>query len=127
MLVALAYRLLVTVLSWFARLARSSSAKDVEILALRHAVAVLRRTNPRPRMSWSDRAVLAVLARIMPKGLRARRIVIPGTLLRWRRRLVAKRWRQPRAPGRPPVTDALVALIVRLARENTHYVELGIM
>ncbi len=87
--VALAYRLLVTVLSWFALLARSSSAKDVEILALRHEVAVLRRTNPRPRMSWTDRAVLAALTRIMPKALRARRIVTPGTLLRWHQRLVA--------------------------------------
>ena len=82
MCVALAYRMLVTILSWLALLARSSSAKDVEILALRHEVAVLRRTNPRPRMSWTDRAVLAALARIMPKGLRACRIVTPGTLLR---------------------------------------------
>ena len=119
MSVALAYRLLVTVLSWLALLARSSSHKDVEILALRHEVAVLRRTNPRPRMSWTDRAVLAALARIMPKRLRARRIVTPGTLLRWHRRLVAARWRQPKVPGRPPVPDELVALIVRLARENT--------
>ena len=85
MFVALAYRLLVTVLSWLALLARSSSVKDVEILALRHEVAVLRRANPRPRVSWTDRAVLAALARIMPKGLRARRIVTPGTLLRWHR------------------------------------------
>jgi len=82
MCVALAYRLLVTVLSWLALLARSSSAKDVEILALRHEVAVLRRANPRPRMSWTDRAVLAVLARILPRALRTCRIVTPGTLLR---------------------------------------------
>ena len=121
MCVALAYRLLVTVLSWLALLARSSSAKDAEILALRHEVAVLRRANPRPRMSWTDRAVLAALTRIMPKGLRARRIVTPGTLLRWHRRLVAAKWRQPRPPGRPPVPDELVALIVRLARENTRW------
>src|SRR5271166_342481 len=71
MCVALAYRLLVTVLSWLALLARSSSAKDAEVLALRHEVAVLRRANPRPRMSWTDRAVLAALTRIMPKALRA--------------------------------------------------------
>jgi putative transposase len=94
MSVALAYRLLVTVLSWLALLARSSSAKDVEILALRHEVAVLRRT---------------------------RQIVTPATLLRWHRRLVAARWRQPRPVGRPPVPDELVALIVRLARENTRW------
>ena len=121
MCVALAYRLLVTVLSWLALLARSSSAKDVEILALRHEVAVLRRANPRPGMSWTDRVVLAALARIMPKGLRARRIVTPGTLLRWHQRLVAAKWRQARAPGRPPVPDELAALIVRLARENTRW------
>jgi putative transposase len=127
MSVSLAYRLLVTVLSWLALLPRSSSSKDAEILALRHEVAVLRRTNPRPRMSWTDRALLAALARVMPKCLQARRIVTPGTLLRWHRRLVAAEWRQPRPPGRPPVQDELVALIVRLARENTRYVELGIM
>jgi len=121
MCVALAYRLLVTVLSWLALLARSSAAKDVEILALRHEVAVLRRTNPRPRVSWTDRAVLAALARIMPTGPRARRIVTPGTLLRWHRRLVAAKWRQPRPPGRPPVPGELVALIVRLARENSRW------
>jgi putative transposase len=121
MFVALAYRLLVTVLSWLALLARSSSSKDVEILALRHEVAVLRRTNPRPRMSWTDRAVLTALTRIMTKALRARRIVTPGTLLRWHQRLVAAKWRQPRPPGRPPVPDELVALIVRLARENTRW------
>jgi putative transposase len=121
MSVALAYRLLVTMLSWLALLARSSSAKDAEILVLRHEVAVLRRTNPRPRMSWTDRAVLAALARILPKRLRAHRIVTPGTLLRWHRRLVAAKWRQPRPPGRPPVPDELVTLILRLARENTRW------
>ena len=96
MFVALAYRLMVTVFSWLSLLARSSSAKDVEILALRHEVAVLRRANPRPRMSWADRAILAALTRIMPRGLRLRRIVTPGTLLRWHRRLVAAKGRQPR-------------------------------
>jgi hypothetical protein len=57
----------------------------------------------------------------MPTGLRARRVVTPGTLLRWHRRLVAAKWRQPRPPGRPPVPEELVALIVRLARENTRW------
>src|SRR5690349_21913378 len=57
----------------------------------------------------------------MPKGLRAWRIVTPGTLLRWHRRLVVAKWRQPRPPGRPPVHDELVALILRLARENTRW------
>src|ERR1700757_4907655 len=121
MSVALAYRLLVTVLSWLALLARSSPAKDAEILPLRHEVAVLRRANPRPRMSWTDRAVLAALAGIMPKGLRAWRIVTPGTLLRWPRGRAAQKGRQPGAPARPPIPEELVAMIVRLARENARW------
>jgi putative transposase len=119
--VRLAYRLLVIVVSWLALLARSSSSKDAEILALRHEVAVLRRANPRSRLSWSDRAVLAALARVLPRALRSCRIVTPGTLLRWHRRLAAARWRQPRPPGRPPLPDELVALILRLARENRRW------
>ena len=118
MSVRLVYRLFVQVLSWLALFARSSASKDAEILALRHEVAVLRRNNPRPRLSWPDRAVLAAPARMLPKALRAHRIVTPGTLLRWHRRLIAARWRQPKPPGRPPIGDELVALIVRLAREN---------
>ncbi|MBV9449120.1 MAG: DDE-type integrase/transposase/recombinase [Streptosporangiaceae bacterium] len=121
MSVVLVYRLMVTVFTWLTLLARSSSAKDAEILALRHEVAILRRANPRPRLSWSDRAVLAALTRILPKALRSCRIVIPGTLLRWHRRLVAAKWRQPRAPGRPPIPDELVTLIVQLARENRRW------
>src|SRR6266851_823193 len=64
------------------------------------------------------RAVLAALTRIIPKGLRTRRIVTPGTVLRWHRRLVAAKWRQPRLPGRPPIPAELVELILRLARDN---------
>jgi len=82
---------------------------------------VLRRTNPRPKTTWTDRALLAALARILPKLLRAHRIVTPGTLLRWHRRLIAAKWRQPKPPGRPPIPDELVALILRLARENRRW------
>ena len=117
-LVRLIYRLFVQVLSWLALFARSSASKDAEILALRHEVAVLRRDNPGPRLSWPDRAILAALAPMLPKALRAHRIVTPGTLLRWHRRLIAARWRQPKPPGRPPIGEELVALIVCLAREN---------
>jgi transposase InsO family protein len=72
-------------------------------------------------MSWSQRAVLAALARLLPKALRGHRIVTPGTLLRWHKRMVAARWRQPKPPGRPAVSDELVALILRLARENRRW------
>ena len=118
MCVTLAYRLLVTVVSWLALLARSSASKDAEIFVLRHEVTVLRRAAPGPRLSWSDRAVLAALARVLPKALRACRIVTPGTLLGWHRRMAAAKRRQPRPQGRPPIPDELAALILRLAREN---------
>ncbi|MEV5542345.1 integrase core domain-containing protein [Saccharopolyspora shandongensis] len=118
MAVGLLYRLLNIVLSWLILLSRSSASKDAEILALRHEVAVLRRVNRKPRMGWTDRAILAALSRILPSVLRAHRIVTPGTLLRWRRRLIAPKWRQPKPLGRPPISEAMVALIVRFAREN---------
>jgi putative transposase len=118
MQVRLIYRFGVAVLSWLALLARSPASKDAEILVLRQEVAVLRRVNPKPRLEWTDRAVLAALPRMLPKGLRLHRIVTPGTLLRWQRRMVTRKWTQPRSPGRPPLDSELVELIVRLTREN---------
>ena len=81
--------MLVRVLSWLALLARSDTAKDAEILTLRHEVAVLRRTNPRPKISWLDRAVLSALSRLLPTHVRRMRLVSPRTLLRWHADLVA--------------------------------------
>nr|MDQ3765503.1 helix-turn-helix domain-containing protein [Actinomycetota bacterium] len=99
-------------------LGRSSRSKDVELLVLRHEVAVLRRTTPKPRLDWADRAVFAALVRRLPPMLRGHRLVTPGTILRWHRRLVAKKWTYPTRVGRPPVEEPVAALIERMAREN---------
>jgi putative transposase len=115
----LAYLLLARVLSWLTLLARSEAAKDVEILVLRHEVDVLRRHNPRPTLSWVDRALLSALSRLLPVNLRRLRLVSPRTLLRWHARLVARRWSYPRRqPGRPPVAQSVRALVLRMAQEN---------
>ena len=84
--------MLVRVLSWLTLLARSDTAKDAEILRLRHEVAVLRRTNPRPTLTWLDRAVLSAPSRLLPAPLRQARLVSPRTLLRWHAQLSARHW-----------------------------------
>jgi putative transposase len=88
----LSYLIFRQVLGLILLLSRASSTKDVELLVLRHEVAVLRRTNPRPRLEWADRAVFAALVRRLPRALRCHRLVTPDTILRWHRRLVARRW-----------------------------------
>src|SRR4051812_9633190 len=115
------YLILRQVLGLILLLSRSSSTKDVELLVLRHEVAVLRRTNPRPRLDWADRAVFAALVRRLPRAMRCHRLVTPGTILRWHRRLVARRWTYPNRSGRPPINDVLSALVERMARENPRW------
>jgi putative transposase len=101
---SLVYLLLRQVLQMLAQLARDDGAKDVEILVLRHQVAVLRRQVHRADLQPADRVVLAVLSRLLPRPRWSVFFMTPATLLRWHRELVARRWTYPHArPGRPPI------------------------
>jgi putative transposase len=116
-----AYLGILRVFGWLALLARSDRAKDAEILILRHQVAVLQRQVKAPRLSWTDRAVLAALARVLPGSRlgQLRLIVSPRTLLRWHADLVRRHWAFPRrGPGRPRTAAALRALILGMARDS---------
>jgi putative transposase len=117
----LLYLIFARLCSWLVLLGRSPASKNAELLVLRHEVAVLRRTRPRPSLDWADRAVLAALIRLLPQHLRAHRLVTPGTVLRWHRRLVTKKWTYPNCTGRPPVSAETAALIERLATENSSW------
>src|SRR5690349_619553 len=106
-------------LSWMALYARSDPAKEIEILLLRHQLALLQRRRPGPRISWTDRAVIAALARLLPACRRRGILVTPSTILRWHRHLVRRHWTIPHTrPGRPAIPAGLRALILRLATEN---------
>jgi putative transposase len=117
----LLYLIFIRLCGWLVLLGRSSASKNAELLVLRHEVAVLRRAKPRPRLYWAGRAVLAALIRHLPRRLRAHRLVTPGIVLRWHRRLVRKKWTYPNRTGRPPVSTEIAALIERLATENASW------
>ena len=118
---------MIRVFDWLVLLGRRQAAKDAEIMVLRHEVMVLRRQVARPKPDWADRAILAALARLLPAALRGSRLVTPGTLLAWHRRLITRKWTYPNRPGRPAAGQEVRDLILRLAGENPRYVELGIM
>ena len=85
----LLYLIFIRLCGWLVLLGRSP-AYYAELLVLRHEVAALRRANPRPRLDWADRALLAALIRLLPGRLQIHRLVTPGTVLRWHRRLVTQ-------------------------------------
>jgi putative transposase len=100
---------------------RSTEFKELEIVVLRHELAVLGRHVRRPAFRPADRAFLTAASRLLPRAKWPRFLVTPATLLRWHRRLVARRWTHARQPGRPPIDATVRKLIVRVARENPRW------
>ena len=116
---SLMYTLTRRVVDLIALRLRGNAAKDVELLVLRHQVAVLRRSLARPRLQPSDRVLLAALSRVLPRERWAAFFVTPATVLRWHRELAARKWTYPRRrPGRPSMRAEIRRLILRLAGEN---------
>jgi len=97
----------------------TDGSKDVEILVLRHQLNVLRRQVGRPKFRPMDRALLAGVARALPKRRWPPFMVTPSTVLRWHRELVRRKWTyRAKRTGRPPLDPAIRDLILRLARDN---------
>jgi putative transposase len=109
----LAYLTLCRSMQLLALLARRDAAKELEILVLRHQLAVLHRQTPHPRLEPADRALLAAISRVLPRARWSCFIVTPQTLLGWHRRMVARAWTYPhRGPGRPPLAEDVQQLII---------------
>ena len=108
----LIYLVVTQVFAWQGLAGRGSATKDVEILMLRHQLAVAQRRDPRiaRKLTWADRAWLGLLVGLLPAD----------RLLRWHRDLLRRRWarRSRRRPGRPPTHRNIKALVLRMAREN---------
>jgi hypothetical protein len=121
-LVSFVYLIACRLLALVLLLARGDRSKELELLVLRHELSILRRQARRPQLNESDRLFLAALSRVVPRRSWHAFFITPETLLRWHRRLVARRWTYPgRRPGRPPIDQTVRELILRLARENDHW------
>jgi hypothetical protein len=106
----LIYQIFSKLLGWIVLRTRSDTTKEIEILVLRHQLAVLQRRTSRPRMTRTDRALIAALIRLLPAHRRHGLLVTPATILRWHRQLIARRWTtQPTRPGRPVIPAGLRA------------------
>ena len=122
MLVSFLYVMVGRVMALVLLCFRSSDFKELEIVVLRHELAVLRRQVSRPALAPADRAFLATASRLLPRGRWQVFFVTSETLLAWHRRLVARRWTYPgRRPGRPNVSREVRELVLRLARENPRW------
>ena len=117
-ILSFAYIIVRLVLQLFTLSARGERTNEVEILVLRHQIAVLRRQVVRPDLEPADRVVLEALSRMLPRPRWSTFFVTPATLLRWHRALIARRWTYPRSPGRPSVAAEIRRLVLRLAAEN---------
>jgi len=101
---------------------RGLDVKDIELLVLRHELAILRRQVGRPKLGMADRALLAAAAVHLPRARRTALLVTPRTLLRWHQALARRKWRQPSGQvGRPPLASEICELVLRLARENPRW------
>ena len=109
------------ILQLVALLFRSADSKELEIVVLRHQVAILRRHVRRPTFRPADRWFLAAASQLLPRVDWRVFLVTPATLLRWHRWMVAKHWTYARRPGRPAIAKERRALILRLARENPRW------
>ena len=122
MFASLLYRVLCRLIELVSLRLRSSEFKELEIVVLRHELTLLRRQVARPALQPTDRAFLAAASRLLPRPRWSSFFVTPDTLLRWHRRLVARRWSYPsRSPGRPRIGEEVRELVLRLARENPRW------
>ena len=121
MFISLCYLVLRRVLQLAVWRLRSNDLKELEIVVLRHELAILRRRTRRPATTWTDRLFLTAVSRLLPPARWRSFIITPGTLLRWHRHLVAKRWTYARRTGRPPLRREIRALVIRFARDNRQW------